>query len=80
MPHGDMTCGLYHCGKGTRTSWRHDLRVFSHDVHIFYGLQKDQLQLIATGLSTVFKYFQNEATGNRTDPKCGQPQLKKRPD
>jgi hypothetical protein len=27
---------------------------------------------MATGLLTVFKYFQNEATGNRTDPKCGQ--------
>jgi hypothetical protein len=38
------------------------------------------LQLIATGLLTVFKYFQNEATGNQTNPKCGQPQLKKRPD
>jgi uncharacterized iron-regulated membrane protein len=75
-----MTRGLYHRGKGTRTSWRHDSRVFSRDVHIFYGLQKDWLQLIATGLLTVFKYFQNEATGNRTDPKCGQPQPKKRPD
>jgi hypothetical protein len=75
-----MTRGLYHRGKGTRTSWQHDSQVFSPDVHIFYGLQKDQLQLIATGLLTVFKYFQNEATGNQTDPKCGQPQPKKRPD
>jgi hypothetical protein len=57
-----MTHGLYHCGKGTRTSWRHDSRVFSHDVHIFYALQKDWLQLMATGFLTVFKYFQNEAT------------------
>jgi hypothetical protein len=30
---------------------------------IFYELQKDWLQLMATGLLTVFEYFQNEATG-----------------
>jgi hypothetical protein len=41
-----------------------------------YGLQKDWSQLMATGLLTVFKYLQNEATDNWTDPKCGQPQPK----
>jgi hypothetical protein len=38
------------------------------------------LQLVAISLLTVFKYLQNEATGNRTNPKWGQPQLIKRPD
>jgi hypothetical protein len=53
---------------------------FSRDVQIFYALQKDRLQPMATSLLTVFKYFQNEATGNQTNPKCGQLQPKKRPD
>jgi hypothetical protein len=38
------------------------------------------LQSVATGLLTVFKYLQNEATGNCTNPKWGQPQPIKRPD
>jgi hypothetical protein len=48
--------------------------------HIFYVLQENRLQLMATSLLLVFKYFQNEATSNRTDPKCGQLQPKKRLD
>jgi hypothetical protein len=46
---------------------------------IFFELQKDQLQLMATGLLTVFEYFQNEATSNQTNPKCGQLQPKNGP-
>jgi hypothetical protein len=47
---------------------------------IFYILWEDRLQLIATGLWTVFKYFQIKATGNWTGAKSGQPQPKNGPD
>jgi hypothetical protein len=44
----------------------------SYFLMIFYVLQEDQLQLMATSLLSVFKYFQNEATSNQAGPESEQ--------